>query len=379
MFNADLNAAHFDPGAKALFSVCVTGVILILILYGFTIDEVARYSDKADSESCPHIYAASCGFACCFPCTSLLWAAVLFTTLCVSFLPSKKEEQNHYNAGIGIGYICANILCMYLILLGIFYVPTTVCFFFDDICSSMRTSMSNGWEGWEAIPLEEPLTNVHEHALRELTLRDNGRFYGLAHLAYFTKPHPAPIVAKPLKFLQEFKRWSAGQRGAFRGYKNYPNPFYGCIVAIMVFMIVSSCSSTKAAAAAHQSPNANSMAYFFTAKYHLSLFSLSFTIWFVCFPPKAKCVTTPAHGKQSAKYISGENMRLIQAHIERLLSRDTDVSGMLIKGDGILIYELLLRLEISTLSYFKRAILSTVLSSICMLAQTWFNVSRLDS
>jgi hypothetical protein len=65
-------------------------------------------------------------------------------------------------------------------------------------------------------------------------------------------------------------------------------------------------------------------------------------------------------------------MRLTQRHIELLFAGSTRAS-LLDVTELALLYELLLRLEISTQSYFSRMLLSTAVASMLIFGQTLFN------
>jgi hypothetical protein len=377
IFGANYEPKRYDPGAKALFSFFVIGAVLTFILLVCNILEIAENHGDAGLSGAND--AETLGFSFGKFSNACLWVVGIFMTLCASFLPATDSDYNHYShdsPGTSFGYIIGNILCMYLLLLGscwallfscwvLFFAAVPTCVLIIDDIRGCWSSKYQRVRRKVGKILEGPLDDSDE-ALLESICKRYPRYDALHHLSFFSKHHPSQGIYMLLADISRRK-----VRGAFQGYKKHPTQYYVCMAIIVLLVLISFYSSKKAALAVRGTAHEKPIGYFFTTRFYLKDAAIAVTAMYFRFPPTSKCATS-SDKNQPSMYVSCENMLLIQRHIEHIFTDPT--APFLNTKEYTLLYELLVRLEISTQSYFSRMRLSTVISSTFMFCQTWFNV-----
>jgi hypothetical protein len=194
--------------------------------------------------------------------TVCIWVTGVFMTLCASFLPATNDDYGdgrHESPGMSFGITIANIFCMYLVLLASSWGFLLVYWASKSTFHSCQVRARQKVNGI----LEEPLGETHEARLKTISEYDDGRFYALHHLSYFTKPHPSLGI---YTLLADANRWWNNSPGPFRGYKKHTMAYYGGVTLIMLLMAISFSSSNRAALAIRGSAQELPIGYFITTK-----------------------------------------------------------------------------------------------------------------
>jgi hypothetical protein len=231
-----------------------------------------------------------------------------------------------------------------------------------DLCRCCSSVL----EDLDSIPREELLCEdsdtVRFHALSQRGLQHNSQAMAAVNqLDYFTKAHP-----------QSFKCHLPNLKDvSFQVSGFHPTPYYYCMLLILFLTVISFFSMNKATGAADEDAARKApIAHMVVTKLHLKVGALMLMVALACVRPSCKCVTRSSI-EQPAKYVSSEDMKLIQHHIEMLLAPESETTEWLVVGDGALLYELMKCLELATMSYFERMLLSIALSSTFMFMQAW--------